>query len=127
MTPFTLIAAFITGLLASLGVGGGMVLIVWLTAVMGRSQLEAQGINLLFFLPIALLSVIIHRKNGLICFGKLVPAVVTGVLGAAAGSFAAKLMGSEIMGKIFSVFIIAIGIKELRSAIWLWGRENKYV
>lgn len=116
MTVLTWIAAFLTGLLASLGVGGGMVLILWLTAVMGMSQLEAQGINLLFFLPIALLSVIIHRKNGLISFKELVPSVLTGILGAAAGSFLARLMGSELLENIFSVFILVIGVRELLSA-----------
>lgn len=123
MTLLTWIAAFLTGLLASLGVGGGMVLIIWFTAIMGMSQLEAQGINLLFFLPIALLSVIIHRKNGLISFKDLVPSVITGVLGAAAGSFAAKLMGSELLGKIFAVFILVIGVKELLSAVFGNNRE----
>ena len=123
MTVLTWIAAFLTGLLASLGVGGGMVLIIWLTAVMGRSQLEAQGINLFFFLPIALLSVIIHRKNGLISLKQLVPAVLTGILGAAAGSFAARLMGSELLGKIFAVFILVIGVKELISAFFGNNRE----
>ncbi|MGN0637187.1 MAG: TSUP family transporter [Huintestinicola sp.] len=123
MTALTWIAAFLTGLLASLGVGGGMVLIVWLTAVMGMSQLETQGINLLFFLPIALLAVIIHRKNGLISFKELVPSVLTGILGAAAGSFAAKLMGSELLGKIFAVFILVIGAKELISAVFGNNRE----
>lgn len=123
MTVLTWIAAFLTGLLASLGVGGGMVLIIWLTAVMGMSQLEAQGINLLFFLPIALLSVIIHRKNGLISLKQLVPAVLTGILGAAAGSFAARLMGSELLGKIFAVFILVIGVKELISAFFGNNRE----
>lgn len=123
MTLLTMIAAFLTGLLASLGVGGGMVLIIWLTAVMGMSQLEAQGINLLFFLPIALLSVMIHRKNGLISFKELVPSVLTGILGAAAGSFAAKLMGSVILGKIFAVFILVIGVKELLSAVFGNNRE----
>ncbi|MBP0956633.1 MAG: sulfite exporter TauE/SafE family protein [Oscillospiraceae bacterium] len=123
MTLLTWIAAFLTGLLASLGVGGGMVLIIWFTAIMGMSQLEAQGINLLFFLPIALLSVIIHRKNGLISFKELVPSVITGVLGAAAGSFAAKLMGSELLGKIFAVFILVIGVKELLSAVFGNNRE----
>lgn len=123
MTLLTWIAAFLTGLLASLGVGGGMVLIIWFTAIMGMSQLEAQGINLLFFLPIALLSVIIHRKNGLISFKELVPLVITGVLGAAAGSFAAKLMGSELLGKIFAVFILVIGVKELLSAVFGNNRE----
>lgn len=123
MTLLTMIAAFLTGLLASLGVGGGMVLIIWLTAVMGMSQLEAQGINLLFFLPIALLSVMIHRKNGLISFKELVPSVLSGILGAAAGSFAAKLMGSVILGKIFAVFILVIGVKELLSAVFGNNRE----
>ena len=123
MTLLTWIAAFLTGLLASLGVGGGMVLIIWFTAIMGMSQLEAQGINLLFFLPIALLSVIIHRKNGLISFKELVPSVITGVLDAAAGSFAAKLMGSELLGKIFAVFILVIGVKELLSAVFGNNRE----
>lgn len=123
MTLLTMIAAFLTGLLASLGVGGGMVLIIWLTAVMGMSQLEAQGINLLFFLPIALLSVMIHRKNGLISFKELVPSVLTGILGAAAGSFAAKLMGSVILGKIFAVFILVIGVKEFLSAVFGNNRE----
>ena len=118
MTVLTWIAAFFTGLLASLGVGGGMVLIIWLTAVVGMSQLETQGINLLFFLPIALLSVVIHKKNGLISFKELVPAVITGIFGAAAGSFAAKLMGSELLGKIFAVFILIIGLKELLSAVF---------
>ncbi|MDY3790888.1 MAG: TSUP family transporter [Oscillospiraceae bacterium] len=123
MTLLTMIAAFLTGLLASLGVGGGMVLIIWLTAVMGMSQLEAQGINLLFFLPIALLSVMIHRKNGLISFKELVPSVLSGILGAAAGSFAAKLMGSVILGEIFAVFILVIGVKELLSAVFGNNRE----
>ena len=123
MTVITWIAAFLTGLLASLGVGGGMVLIIWLTAVMGMSQLEAQGINLLFFLPIALLSVMIHRKNGLISFKELVPSVLSGILGAAAGSFAAKLMGSVILGKIFAVFILVIGVKEFLSAVFGNNRE----
>lgn len=123
MTILTFIAAFLTGLLASLGVGGGMVLIIWFTAVMGMSQLEAQGINLLFFLPIALLSVIIHRKNGLIDLKRLVPAFFTGAVGAAAGAYFAKLMGSELLGKVFAVFILLIGVKELFSAIFGSNRE----
>lgn len=116
MNILTWIAAFITGLLASLGVGGGMVLIIWMTAVLGTSQLEAQGINLIFFLPIALLSVIMHRKNGLIDLKKLLPAIVTGVVTAALGAYAAHAIGSPLLKKIFAVFILAIGIKELCGA-----------
>ena len=47
MTFLTWLAAFAAGLLASMGVGGGMILIIWLTAVMGMSQIDAQGVNLI--------------------------------------------------------------------------------
>lgn len=116
MTFLTWLAAFAAGLLASMGVGGGMILIVWLTAVMGTDQLSAQGINLIFFLPIAALSVFIHRKNGLIDLKQLLPAIITGALGACAGAFAAERIGSDILGKCFSAFIILMGIKELYTA-----------
>lgn len=116
MNMLTYAAAFLTGLLASLGVGGGMVLIIWFTAVLGMSQLDAQGINLLFFLPIALLSVIMHRKNGLVRPKELMPAFLTGTVGAVGGFFAARFIGSQLLGKIFAVFIIIIGIKELISS-----------
>lgn len=112
----TLLAAFITGLLASLGVGGGMVLIIWMTAFMGVDQLEAQGINLVFFLPIALLSCILHRRNGLMKIKPLLPAIIIGIVGAAAGALLAGFAGSEILGKCFSGFILLIGIKEMFTA-----------
>lgn len=107
------IASLVTGFLASLGVGGGMILILYMTVWGGYSQLHAQGVNLIFFLPIALLSVIIHRKNGLIELKELVPAMITGAVSAVIGSLAAEYIGSELIGKFFAVFIIALGIREL--------------
>ena len=107
------IAALVTGFLASLGVGGGMILILYMTVWGGYSQLHAQGVNLIFFLPIAMLSVIIHRKNGLIEMKELVPAMITGAVSAVIGSLAAEYIGSELIGKFFAVFIIALGIREL--------------
>ncbi|MCM1578818.1 MAG: TSUP family transporter [Ruminococcus sp.] len=98
-----------------------MVLIIWLTVFSGVSQTEAQGINLIFFLPIALLSCILHRKNGLVKIKPLLPAIFTGIVGAAAGALLAQAVASEILGKCFSGFILAVGIKELLSAK---GRER---
>lgn len=115
MSLLTLFAAFLTGLLASLGVGGGMVLIIWLTAFSGMGQLEAQGINLIFFLPVALFSCILHGKNGLIKLRPLLPAIITGVMGAAAGAMLAHFAGSDFLGKCFSVFILIIGVREIFS------------
>lgn len=116
MNVLTWIAAFVTGFLASLGTGGGMVLIIWLTAVMGMPQLEAQGINLMFFLPIAAFSVYMHRKNGIADIKELLPAMIPGAVFAAVGAMAAHFAGSLRLGKLFGLFLIAVGIKVLFSA-----------
>lgn len=115
MMIWSFIAAFLTGIFASLGVGGGMILIIYLTVFAGFDQLAAQGINLVYFIPIAALSVILHSRNHLIEWKKILPSIMTGVAFAALGTFAAKYIGSPGLKKIFAVFILLIGIKELFS------------
>lgn len=107
------VVSFLTGFVASLGLGGGMVLIIYLTIFSGMAQLEAQGINLIFFIPIALISIILHTKSKLIIWKKIIPSIITGAILALLFSFIASMLGSEILSKIFSIFIIIIGIKEL--------------
>ena len=107
------VVSFLTGFVASLGLGGGMVLIIYLTIFSGMAQLEAQGINLIFFIPIALISIILHTKSKLIIWKKILPSIITGAILALLFSFLASMLGSEILSKIFSIFIIIIGIKEL--------------
>lgn len=113
MIIWSYIAAFLTGVFAAMGVGGGMILIIYLTFFGGFSQLSAQGINLIYFIPIAVLSVLIHTKNSLIEWKKIVPSIICGTISAIFGSLAAAYLGSEFLGKIFGGFIILIGIKEL--------------
>ena len=107
--------AFLTGIFASMGVGGGMILIIYLTVFSGINQLTAQGINLIYFLPIAALSVILHTKNKLVEWKKIIPSLITGTVFAAAGALAAEFLGSDILRKIYGFFILAVGIKELFS------------
>ena len=47
-----ILAGFGSAVLASMGMGGGSILILYLTLMAGVPQREAQGMNLLFFLPI---------------------------------------------------------------------------
>ena len=108
-----LLAAFISGVLASMGVGGGMVLILYLTIFAGYSQTEAQGINLIYFIPTALISLIIHSKNGLIEWKSVLPAIFCGVIFAAVGSYLALNIDPSILRRCFGGFVLLIGIKEL--------------
>lgn len=106
-------AAFFTGVFASLGLGGGMILILYMTIFAGFSQIDAQGINLIFFIPIAALSLIIHTKNKLVKWKKIFPAIICGSVTAIVGCMLAKHFGNEYLTKIFAVFVLLTGIKEL--------------
>lgn len=109
------ISAFLTGILASMGLGGGMILILYMTLIAGMEQLTAQGVNLLFFIPIAAAALIIHTKNKLVKWKKIVPAIICGVLSAIAGTYIAQSIGNDYLTKIFAVFVLITGIKELFS------------
>lgn len=107
------IVGFLTGVLASMGLGGGFILVVWLTLTEETAQRAAQGVNLLFFLPIALLSLIFHLKNKLINKELVRKLALGGVLGAVIGTYGAQLIDNGLLRKLFAMFLLAFGIKEL--------------
>ena len=74
----TLPVAIVLGFLAGLGVGGGSLLMLWLTFVVGMEYGQARIMNLLFFLPSALIATLFHRKQGSVDIKKTLPAVVAG-------------------------------------------------
>lgn len=109
------VVGFLTGVLASMGLGGGFILVVWLTLAEEMPQRAAQGVNLLFFLPIALLSLIFHLKNGLINKKLVKKLALGGVLGAVIGTYGAQLIDNGLLRKLFAIFLIAFGMRELFS------------
>ena len=59
------------GLIGGMGMGGGTILIPLLTLFLNVPQLQAQTINLISFIPMAIVSLIIHIKNKLVDFKAL--------------------------------------------------------
>ena len=109
----TLPVAVILGFLAGLGVGGGSLLMLWLTIVMGMGYPTARIINLLFFLPSALVATVFHRKQGTVTLKKILPAVIAGCIAAAVFSFIGKNIDTTVLKKIFGGLLLFTGIKEL--------------
>lgn len=105
--------AFLTGVFASMGLGGGMVLIVYLTVFAVFSQLAAQGINLVFFIPIAIISLVLHTKNKLVEWKKAVPAVLWGTAAVIISAWLANRIEQSLLSKAFGIFLILMGLKEL--------------
>lgn len=102
-----------TGVLSGFGVGGGTLLLVYLTAFAGVEQHLAQGINLLYFLPAGLLALPAHLKNGYIEKSVLVPAIGAGLVCAALAAWTATALDVSLLRKCFGVFLIVVGTTEV--------------
>lgn len=103
----------LSGVCASMGLGGGFVLLVYLTLCTQLSQLESQFTNLLFFLPVAAISILLHLKNRLIETRILLRSILIGILGVLLGGWMSGWMAEELLTKLFGGFVLMIGLKEL--------------
>ena len=110
---FPLLAGGVTGVLSGFGVGGGTLLLVYMTVFAGLDQHLAQGINLLYFLPAGLMALPAHVKNGYVVKPVLVPATAVGLVLAGAAAWAATALEVELLHKCFGGFLIAVGAMEL--------------
>ena len=81
------LAGFGTGILSAWGVGGGTLLLLLMTLFLGVDQTQAQGINLLYFLPTAGMSLLEHRKNGYLDREVMRAAIPLGTLAALAAAW----------------------------------------
>ncbi len=109
----TLPVATVLGFLAGLGVGGGSLLMLWLTGVVGMEYADARFVNLMFFLPSALMATIFHCKRGRLPFRKILPAIICGCAAAAVFSFIGNRVDTAIIKKIFGGLLILTGLREL--------------
>ena len=106
----------LTGILSGFGVGGGTLLLVYLSAVTGMEQHQAQGINLLYFLPAAALAIPKHWKNEYIERGALLPSITAGLVCAAGAAWLSSGISTEVLRRIFGIFLIFMGIIQLKNA-----------
>ena len=105
--------SFFAGAAGALGIGGGGILLLYLTVFAGTPQLQAQGINLLFFIPIAITAIVIHFKNKLIDLRTVFIAIPFGLVGAFGGSKLAEFMGNDLLRRVFGITLAVFGVWEL--------------
>ena len=106
------IISFLSGALSSMGIGGGAVLLLYLTAFAGTNVLKAQGINLVFFLAAAIPAALIHEKNGFIRKKIALTFILFGIPGVFFGSFLAGFLPEKALRIVFSLFLLFLGGKE---------------
>ena len=111
--PVLLTVGTILGFLSGLGIGGGSLLIIWLTVVLNTDPLTARSINLLFFIPSALIACYFRIRQGDLDLKPLFPAIIAGCISAAVFSWISTIVNTDILRKLFGIILLAAGIREV--------------
>ena len=119
----TLLVGTALGFLTGLGVGGGSLLMVWLTAVLGMDTLTARSINLLFYLPGAAVAILFRQRQGKIQWRNVLPPALAGCLAAALCSRFSTVVDNSWLQKIFGVTLIIAGVREV---LWRPKRRGEH-
>jgi Predicted permeases len=110
-----IIIGLLAGILSGFGIGGGTLLILWLTLAENMSQLQAGGINLLYFIACAIPALISHAKNKLIDKSALICCTLSGIPACIGASLLASAIDVSLLRRAFGVLLLFIGFKELFS------------
>ena len=111
--PVAIVVGALLGFLSGLGIGGGSLLMIWLTAVLGWDIQQARAVNLLFFLPAALIACIIRFRQGTLNWKAVVPAILSGCTLAIVGSMISTRINTDTLSKLFGGLLILAGVREL--------------
>ena len=112
-SAFSIAAALGAGALGAMGLGGGGILVIYLTLALSVPQLEAQGINLLFFLPCAAISIVINGRRKLIDWRRALWIVLGGLPATLLGIWLAGQIEVKYLGWAFAALLITLGLREL--------------
>lgn len=100
-----------------LGVGGGTLMVPFLTLAVGMSQHSAEATSLLVVLPTAVVASYFLRRRQV---GDLGIALRIGVLGAAggvAGALLALALPSHVLRIVFAVFLGLVSVRLIRDSL----------
>ena len=120
-----LLIAIMSGVFAGMGMGGGTFLIPLITLLMGVEQNIAQCINLLVFVPMAIITIIIYAKQKLIDFKSWWLVSIPACLVSTAGALLAVNLSGAVLKIIFGSFIAVIGAVQIVVLIVKFVKSRK--
>jgi uncharacterized membrane protein YfcA len=106
------------GTISAWGVGGGTLLLLVMTLLLGVDQRTAQGINLLFFLPTAASALFFHARGGYLHKPTLKRAVPAAVVAALIGAWISTALDVEVLRRPFGGYLLLSGV------LLLWPKRH---
>ena len=121
-----ILVGIISGIVSGTGMGGGTILILVLSLLMGIQQHVAQATNIVFFIPTSIIAIIVSIKQKMIDFSLGIIIVITGVIGAIVGSKLAQTIDDQNLKKYFGIFLGLIALYEVYSFVkeYILKRKN---
>ena len=113
----SLLAGLVCGILSGFGIGGGSLLMLYLIFVAGLSPIEARTLNLLYFLPTALASLLLHAKNRFVSWKIVLPAALSGCLTGGLLAWCSAGTDSPLLRRAFGLLLLFAGTAELRAGL----------
>lgn len=109
------LAGIAAGALGGMGMGGGTILIPVLTIFFDVEQKQAQAINLVAFIPMAIASLIVHVKNKRVETKGILWIIIPATVLSLAGSLVAQAINGEILKRIFGGFLLLLSVAQFFS------------
>ncbi len=116
----------ISGIVSGTGMGGGTILIFFLTFFMGIEQHMAQATNLIFFIPTSIVAILVNIKNKNINLKLAIIISIFGILGAIIGAEISVHIDVSILRKCFGVFLALVGLNEIYSITKEYKNSKNY-
>ena len=116
MKALDIIIGAITGTISGFGIGGGSLLVLYLTAISGLSQYKAGGINLLYFIGCAPPALIGHIHNRQVNTKTAIWCILGGIATAIPVSLLAGQLETDLLRRMFGALVIYIAIREWRQS-----------
>lgn len=111
--PVGILMGMILGFLAGIGIGGGSLLMLWLTLIVGMEPFTARCVNLMFFIPTALCASLFRWKQGTLDIKKLALPILLGSAAAGLFSWISGSIDTGILRKVFGILLLLTGAREL--------------
>lgn len=105
-----ILVGIVSGIVSGLGMGGGTILITFLTCFLKVNQIVAQASNIIFFVPTSIIATIVNVKNHTLKWKIAIPLVITGIIGASLGSILANNINTALLKKAFAIFLMFIAL-----------------
>ncbi len=118
---FDTAASLLMGILSGMGIGGGGLLVIYLTLPGRVPQKDAQAVNLGFFIIAAISSLVFHLREHRVDVKKLLTLTFSGIAGSLMGTYFAKNADGELLTKLFGWMLLLSGTVTLFKCL----RERK--